>query len=1004
MPVEFLTETQKNNYGRFAGELSPVELARYFHLDDTDRALIDKRRGDHNRFGMALQLGTVRFLGTFLPNPIDVPEGVKMFVSQQLDITDMTSLPRYVAREATRLEHTAAIRQHYGYFDFNDPPWRFRLSRMLYARAWTSSERPSLLFDVATHWLTANKVLLPGATTLERLISQIRERTATRLWCKLACLPDRKQKEALHGLLSTDDDSRISALERLRQGPVHVSGPSFISALDRYEELRKLGIHNLDISRIPPVRLKNLARHAAQISAYKIARMPEDRRIASLVAFAHAYETTTLDDALDVLDLLIADIAGEAKKLGKKNRLRTLKDLDQAAIALAKACTLLLDEGHSPDDLRDEIFASVPKTQITRSIETINELARPPEDNFHDEMVEQYGRLRRPLPRLLDGIDFKAAPAGTPIIKAMDVLRTLEGTKKQKFKAAPVGVITKAWRRLVFDKDGQVNRRGYTLCVMDRLQDALRRRDVYVEASDRWGDPRAKLLQGEEWAANRVQVCRSLGHPTSPDEALEGITKQLDAAYRQTADRFGKNDAVRVEHQNGKPSLTITNLDKLEEPPSLISLREQVTALLPRIDLTELLLEIHAHTGFTDEFTHISESNARASDLPISICAGLLAEACNIGLEPLIRTNIPALTRHRLNWVRQNYIRAETLVAANARLVDHQATIPLAQIFGGGEVASADGMRFVTPVKTINAGPNRKYFGSGRGITWYNFLSDQYSGFHGIVVPGTLRDSIFVLEGLLEQQTGLSPREIMTDTAGASDMIFGLFWLLGYQFSPRLADAGEAKFWRIDKDADYGVLNELARNCVKPKKVTQHWDDMLRVGGSLKLGTVQASELLRSLLKSERPSSLAQAIIEVGRINKTSYLLNYVDDEDYRRRILTQLNRGEGRHAVARAICYGKRGEIRQRYREGQEDQLGALGLVTNAVVLWNTIYMDAALSRLRQQGMDVKEEDAARLSPLLYKHINMLGHYSFALAEFIRKGVLRPLNAHELEIATSLA
>ena len=95
----------------------------------------------------------------------------------------------------------------------------------------------------------------------------------------------------------------------------------------------------------------------------------------------------------------------------------------------------------------------------------------------------------------------------------------------------------------------------------------------------------------------------------------------------------------------------------------------------------------------------------------------------------------------------------------------------------------------------------------------------QYSGFHAVVVPGTLRDSIFVLEGLLEQQTGLSPREIMTDTAGASDMIFGLFWLLGYQFSPRLADAGESRFWRIDKNADYGVLNELAKNCLKPVKI-----------------------------------------------------------------------------------------------------------------------------------------------------------------------------------------
>ncbi|MDZ0125724.1 Tn3 family transposase, partial [Klebsiella pneumoniae] len=177
------------------------------------------------------------------------------------------------------------------------------------------------------------------------------------------------------------------------------------------------------------------------------------------------------------------------------------------------------------------------------------------------------------------------------------------------------------------------------------------------------------------------------------------------------------------------------------------------------------------------------------------------------------------------------------------------------------------------------------------------------SGFHGIVVPGTLRDSIFVLEGLLEQQTGLNPVEIMTDTAGTSDIIFGLFWLLGYQFSPRLADAGEAIFWRVDKSANYGALDALARGCADLSKVENQWDEMMRTAGSLKLGTIHASELIRSLLKSSRPSGLAQAIMEVVRVNKTLYLLNYIDDEDYRRRILTQLNRGEGRHAVARAIC-----------------------------------------------------------------------------------------------------
>ena len=122
------------------------------------------------------------------------------------------------------------------------------------------------------------------------------------------------------------------------------------------------------------------------------------------------------------------------------------------------------------------------------------------------------------------------------------------------------------------------------------------------------------------------------------------------------------------------------------------------------------------------------------------------------------------------------------------------------------------------------------------------------------------------------------------------------------------------------------------------------------------------------------------------------YLLAYVDDEAYRRRILTQLNRGEGRHRLARWLFHGQRGELRQRYREGQEDQLGALGLVMNVVVLWNTLYLDAALSHLRTEGMAVQLEDVARLSPLGYKHINVLGRYAFTLAEPIARGQLRPL------------
>lgn len=995
MPVDFLTDDQRVRYGRYMGEPSPEQLARYFHLSDSDREIIGERRGDHNRLGFALQLGTLRFLGLFLVDPLAVPVGAIRYVASQLRIADPTSFTRYAERVQTQHEHTLEIRDRFGYRDWSDPGGGFALLRMLYAREWVSAERPSVLFDLAITWLIERKVVLPGITTLERLIARVRDRVAERIFARMSLGVSPAQRRQLDRLLDRSGEARITTLERLRRAPSAASAKTLVAALARLEELRALGAGNLADVGVSPNRLKALATYAVTSKASLLERLPPARRTATLLACAHVLEGTALDDALDVFDLLLHALLARSERVGTRQRLRTLRDLDAAALALqlAQQVERMLSEGWTEAQRVTYLASQQPALQA--SIATIYAIARPPDDHYYQELDASYTTVRRFLPHVFASITFAATPVGTPVLEAWAFLRAVEGARRLSLADAPLAFVPAGWRRYVVRGDGEIDRRYYTLCMLARLHEHLRHREIFVPGSHRWGDPRAQLLQGEVWERLRATVCQSLGRSLTPTPEVEQLALRLDEAYRHTAALLPSTSAriARVATAAGhtETQLVFSPLERVPEPISVQRLRQRVQRRLPAVDLPQLLLEIHLRTGFMEEFTHVSESRTRLDDLPTSICAVLLAEACNIGLTPVIRSGVPALERERLSYLQQNCLRPETLSRANARLVDYQSTIPLATAWGGGEVASADGLRFVVPVRTLNAGPNPKYFGTGRGVTLINYTSDQFSGFQNLVVPGTLRDSLFVLEGLLTHDTQLPVRELMTDSASYSDVVFGLFYLLGYQFSPRLADMGNARLWRIDPAADYGPLNAVAQHQLNLALISQQWDELLRVAGSLKLGVVSASALMRTLQREGRPSALARALGELGRIPKTLHVLGCVNEAE-RRRVLIQLNKGESRHSLARKVFHGHKGEVRQRYREGQEEYLSALGLVVNAIVLWNTLYMDRAVEALRKAGATVAPEELSRLSPIGHEHINVYGKYSFTLAESIQAGAFHPL------------
>src|SRR5215207_1520099 len=217
------------------GSPSGEELERFFFLDDDDRALVAKRRGDGNRLGFSLQLTTVRFLGTFLNDPADVPSVVLDFVADQLGIADPSCVKTYMTREMTRFEHRWEISEAGGWRDFAEVA--DELSRWIDRRAWTTGDGPKAIFDGALGWLRQRQVLLPALDSLTRLVSQVVGAAHRRLWETLLELITAEQARVLLEPLEVGEGERISPLERLRRGPVDRTAKALVAALHRVAEV-----------------------------------------------------------------------------------------------------------------------------------------------------------------------------------------------------------------------------------------------------------------------------------------------------------------------------------------------------------------------------------------------------------------------------------------------------------------------------------------------------------------------------------------------------------------------------------------------------------------------------------------------------------------------------------------------------------------------------------------------------------------------------------------------
>ena len=962
---------------------SEEDLIRYYTFSEADFSIIRQRRGAANRLGFAVQLCYLRYPGQFLgPNQTPHPQ-ILTITAKQLNVSP-TIWKEYGQREQTRREHLIELQSLFKYrlFGIND----YQEVSKIVTKTALQTTKGIVLAREAVEYLQRNSILLPSSNVIERICTEALTQANREIYSLLSEPLSSTQRHSLDRLLKRKDDSSITWMMWLKQSPHKANSKNMLEHIERLKLLQSIAIPESILHSIHQNRLLKIAREGSQMSPADIGKFEPNRRYATLVAVCIETTATLIDEIVDLHDQIIGKLFNRAKNKHEEKFHSSGKAINDKVRLYTKIGHALLEAKQLGQDPFIAIEKIISWDDFTKSIDEANRLAMNEDFDFLHYIGENYQTLRRYIVDFLNVLKLRAAPSAIELLEAINLIRKLYAESSKKIpKNAPTSFIKKRWFKLVFTQDG-IHRNYYEICVLTELKNALRSGDIWVQGSRQFKDFDEYLLSLDSFesikASNNIPLHIETDCNKYLNERMTLLKERLE-----TLDCLSKSndlpDAVIT-----SSGLKITPLDSMI-PDEAQALIYQTSSMLPHIKITELLLEVESWTQFSSYFTHL-KSGDTAKD-KILLLSAILADAINLGLSKMAESS-PGTTYTKLSWLQAWHIRDETYSTAISELVNAQLKHPFASNWGDGTTSSSDGQRFRAGSKAQSTGHINPKYGSEPGRLFYTHISDQYSPFNTKVVNVGVRDSTYVLDGLLYHESDLRIEEHYTDTAGFTDHVFALMHLLGFRFAPRIRDLTDTKIYVPENDKEYDGLKPMIGGTIKLKHIQLHWDEILRLATSIRQGTVTASLMLRKLGSYPRQNGLAIALRELGRIERSLFILDWLQSVELRRRVNAGLNKGEARNALARAVFLNRLGEIRDRSFDQQRYRASGLTLVTSAIVLWNTVYLERAVIALKERGIDVDENLLQYLSPLGWEHINLTGDYVWKKSSKIKEGKFRPI------------
>ncbi|MEM9409749.1 MAG: transposase, partial [Planctomycetota bacterium] len=519
-----------------------------------------------------------------------------------------------------------------------------------------------------------------------------------------------------------------------------------------------------------------------------------------------------------------------------------------------------------------------------------------------------------------------------------------------------------------------VDRRQFEVCVFSQVALEMKAGDLCIVGSDRFSDYREQLVSWQEYDESIGPFCEQVGLDVDGSTFVNKLRQLLEERAEAADQSFPDNKHVHIEDGEA----VVKKPTRGRVPASTKQLNKLIADMLPPLDILDVITDAEKWVNWTRFFGPMSGHDAKIDDSVARYVTTAFCYRCGLGPTQTARS-LRAFDRRQLAWVNQRHVTEKGLEEAITELVNTYNRFRLPKLWGSGKRASADGTKWDLYEQNLLSEYHIRYGGYG-GIGYYH-VSDTYIALFSHFIPCGVWEAVYILDGLMNNESEIQPDTLHADTQGQNLPVFGLSHLLGIKLMPRIRNWKKLKLFRPSRESCYSNIDELFSDCVDWKLIETHLPDMLRVALSVKAGRITASTLLRKLGTYSRKNRLYVAMRELGRVVRTAFLLEYLGDIELRRVIHAATNKSEAFNRFAKWVSFGGDATIRENDRDKQRKLIKYNHLVANCLILHNVDSMTKILHRLMDDGHEIDDSALAHMSPYITEHINRFGDYELNLA-----------------------